>query len=223
MATEPQLEQFAEFRRTHDRAIRNALVATTTGLPCTAPVASSHRGEPMDDLMQVAQLGLVEGGRALRPVLPGRVRNLRDADCHRRAPAPLPDHTWPVRVPRRVKELYLELSANIEMLGHELCRPRGSTRSPEAMRSSVEEVLEAMEAGAAYRSTSLSPSSEGDDDADRDRGLGRRGSRRRAGRGPTRVCPCATSSVSCRNGSARSSISASSRGARNPRSPPRSG
>jgi RNA polymerase sigma-B factor len=167
MGTEPQLEQFAEFRRTRDRSIRNALVRDHQWIAVHCARRFAHRGEPMDDLLQVAQLGLLKAVERFDPAyrvvfatfaMPTVTGELRR---HFR------DHTWPVRVPRRVKELYLELSANIELLGHELGRPARVDEIAEAMQASVDEVLEAMEAGAAYRSTSLAPSTEGDEDAER--------------------------------------------------------
>jgi RNA polymerase sigma-B factor len=167
MATDPQLERFAEYRRTGDRAIRNTLVHDHHWIAVHCARRFANRGEPMDDLLQVARLGLVKAVERFDPsyrvvfatfAMPTVTGELRR---HFR------DHTWPVRVPRRVKELYLELSACIEMLGHDLCRPPRVDEIAEAMRSSIDEVLEAMEAGAAYRSTSLSPPAENDDDADR--------------------------------------------------------
>jgi RNA polymerase sigma-B factor len=74
------------------------------------------------------------------------------------------DHTWPVRVPRRVKELYLELSGCVESLGHELGRPPTIEEIADEMHSSVDEVLEALEAGSVYRTASLVPPSDGDDE-----------------------------------------------------------
>jgi RNA polymerase sigma-B factor len=127
----------------------------------------ARRGEPMDDLLQVAQLGLLKAVERFDPgyqvafstfAMPTVTGELRR---HFR------DHTWPVRVPRRVKELYLELSASIEMLSHELGRPPKIEEIAEAMRASVDEVLEAMEGGAAYRTSSLAPSPDADDDAER--------------------------------------------------------
>ncbi len=134
MGTEPQLEQFAEFRRTRDRAIRNALVRDHQWIAVHCARRFAHRGEPMDDLMQVAQLGLLKAVERFDPsyrvvfatfAMPTVTGELRR---HFR------DHTWPVRVPRRVKELYLELSANIELLGHELGRPARIDEIAEAMR-----------------------------------------------------------------------------------------
>jgi RNA polymerase sigma-B factor len=166
---EPQLERFAQFRKTGDRSIRNALVRDHNWIAVHCARRFAHRGEPMDDLLQVAQLGLLKAVERFDPsyrvvfatfAMPTVTGELRR---HFR------DHTWPVRVPRRVKELYLELSAAVEMLGHELGRPARVEEIAEAMRASVDEVLEAMEAGAAYRSTSLAPAND-DEDAERAEG-----------------------------------------------------
>src|SRR5262249_55327760 len=74
------------------------------------------------------------------------------------------DHTWPVRVPRRIKELYLEMSAVVESLGHALGRPPHVDEVADAMGATIDEVLGAMEAGAAYRPSGLTPPSDLNDD-----------------------------------------------------------
>jgi RNA polymerase sigma-B factor len=76
------------------------------------------------------------------------------------------DHTWPVRVPRRSKELYLTLSGCVEVLGHVLGRPPSIEEIAEEMQTSAEEVLEALEAGAVYRTAPLVPASDPDDEDD---------------------------------------------------------
>jgi len=163
MGIDPELERFAEYRRTGDRTLRNALVHDHRWIAVHCARRFAHRGEPMDDLLQVAQLGLLKAVERFDPsyrvvfatyAMPTVTGELRR---HFR------DHTWPVRVPRRVKELYLELSACIELLGHELGRPARVDEIAEAMRTSIDHVLEAMEAGAAYRSTSLGPPGDDDD------------------------------------------------------------
>src|SRR5438045_4730303 len=74
------------------------------------------------------------------------------------------DHTWPVRVPRRVKDLYLELSATVELLGHDLGRPPSIEEIAYEMQCTVDEVLDGLEAGSAYRTASLVPTADGDED-----------------------------------------------------------
>ncbi len=158
---------FAEYRRTGDRSLRNDLVRQHNWIAVHCARRFARRGEPMDDLLQVAQLGLLKAVERFDPsydvvfatfAMPTVTGELRR---HFR------DHTWPVRVPRRVKELYLELSATIEALGHELGRPARIDEIAEAMRTTVDDVLEAMEAGAAYRTSSLAVPNDGDDEQDR--------------------------------------------------------
>src|SRR6476659_3234192 len=165
--TEPQAERFTEYRRTRDRSIRNDLVRDHQWVAVHCARRFARRGEPMDDLLQVARLGLVKAVDRFDPsygvvfstfAMPTVTGELRR---HFR------DHTWPVRVPRRVKELYLELSACIETLGHDLGRPAKIDEIADAMQASVDDVLEAMEAGAAYRTASLTPAPDGDEDQDR--------------------------------------------------------
>jgi RNA polymerase sigma-B factor len=155
--------RFAEYRRTGDQRVRNQLVAEHRWIAVHGARRFARRGEPLDDLLQVAQLGLVKAADRFDPnfgvvfptfAMPTVLGELRR---HFR------DHTWPVRVPRRVKEMYLELSACVEGLSHELGRPPTIDEIADDMRVSIDEVLEAMEAGAVYRTSSLAPPSDDDD------------------------------------------------------------
>jgi len=156
--------QFLEYRRTRDKRLRNTLVADHRWIAIHCARRFSRRGEPLDDLLQVAQLGLLKAAERFDPsfgvafptfAVPTVLGELRR---HFR------DHTWPVRVPRRVKELYLEVSGCVESLGHELGRPPTIEELAEEMGASIDDVLEALEAGAVYRTSSLVPPSDGDED-----------------------------------------------------------
>ena len=83
-------EKFTEYRRTGDRALRNELVEEHVRLAEFLARRFSHRGEPPDDLRQVALGRPPQGGRALRARPRAAVLVVRDADHHRRAQAPLP-------------------------------------------------------------------------------------------------------------------------------------
>ena len=171
MGTQPQLERFAEYRRSGDRAIRNALVREHDWIAVHCARRFAHRGEPMDDLLQVARTGLLKAVERFDPSYRVVFATFRDADHHRGASATLPrPHVAGASSTHHVKELYLELSACIEMLGHELGRAPRVDEIAEAMRASTDEVLEAMEAGAAYRSSSLTAPTDNDDDDDREEG-----------------------------------------------------
>ena len=67
-----------------------------------------------------------------------------------------------MRAPRRVQELYLELGHDIDRLVQELGRAPTVPELAEAARTTEAAVLEALEAGRGYRSSSLdSPDQEG--------------------------------------------------------------
>lgn len=166
------LARFETYHRTRDRALRDDLMAEHRWLALHCARRFTRRGEPLDDLMQVAQLGLLKAldrydpgfGTAFTtfamPTVLGELRR------HFR------DHTWPLRVPRRVKERYLELSAAIELLGHDLGRPPSIQEIAEDMGTTVDEVLEAIEAGSAYRTATLvPPNPDGESDGDGPEGV----------------------------------------------------
>ena len=167
MAGEPDVrERFECYRSTGDPAVRNALVADHRWIALHCARRFARRGEPLDDLVQVAQLGLLKAVERFDPsygvlfptfAMPTVLGELRR---HFR------DHTWPVREPRRVKELYLELSATVELLGHDLGRPPSIEEIAREMQCTTDDVLEGLEAGTAYRTSSLAPPGDGADDED---------------------------------------------------------
>jgi RNA polymerase sigma-B factor len=156
-----KLEEYAE---TGAKALRDEIVASQVGLAEYLARRFKNRGEPIEDLIQVALLGLLKAverfdpGRGLEfstfatPTIVGELkRHFRDKG-------------WAVRVPRRVQELHLRMGAVVNNLSQELGR---SPTIPEiAARAdvSVDEVLEAMEAGRAYRFSSIDAPAGDDDD-----------------------------------------------------------
>lgn len=147
--------RFAEFRRTGDRRLRNELVEEHRWLAEVAARRFKNRGEPLEDLTQVALLGLVKAVERFdpefgtvfstfaMPTLSGELRR------HFR------DTTWSVHVPRAAKELHLRVAPVVARLGHELGRSPQPAEVAAALDITVDEVLEAAETGNAYRSGSL--------------------------------------------------------------------
>ena len=122
-----------------------------------------HRGEPHDDLVQVANIGLIKAvdrfeiERGLEfstyatPTIIGEIKR------HFR------DKTWAVRIPRRLQELRLAMTAANAELSQSLSR--SPTISELAARLGVgeDDIIEALEAGGAYSTVPL------DTDPDDDR------------------------------------------------------
>jgi RNA polymerase sigma-B factor len=76
------------------------------------------------------------------------------------------DKGWAVRAPRRMQELYLRLGKIVSTLSQELGRSPTIQELAAEAQVSEEEVLEALEAGQAYRFSSLDAPTPGEDDGD---------------------------------------------------------
>ena len=159
---------FTRYRRGEDPVASEALVERF--LPLATQLARRyHRGDvPLEDLVQVASLGLLNAidrfdpGRGTAfssfavPTIAGELKR------HFR------DKAWSVRVPRDLNELALRVDRTTELLAHRLGRLLTVSDIADHLDITVEEVLEAREAAAAYRADSLDhPASEDDEDGAR--------------------------------------------------------
>jgi RNA polymerase sigma-B factor len=116
----------------------------------------ANRGEPIDDLQQVAVMGLIKavdrfdaehGSEFASFAIPTIVGELKR---HFR------DRTWSIRVPRRLQELRLSITAANSTLTHSLGRAPTVADIATHLEISEEEVLEGLEGARAYNATSLS-------------------------------------------------------------------
>lgn len=150
------LEEFREFRRTGDVSIRNRLIETHLDLARREAMRFSGRGEPVDDLIQVARLGVLKAVQRFdpelgvpftafaRPTVAGELRR------HFR------DTTWSVHVPRSLKDLHSGLGQASAALAGRLGRNPTAAELAAEVGSTVEVVLEALELRSAYRPASIS-------------------------------------------------------------------
>ena len=125
-----------------------------------------HRGEePLEDLEQVAALGLLKAIRRFDPdrgsafasfAVPTIVGELRR---HFR------DKGWAIRVPRDLQELALAVQRKVDVMTTEAGRPPTVEQLASSLGRDIEDVLEAREALRAMRPASLDrPSQAGDDE-----------------------------------------------------------
>jgi len=124
-----------------------------------------NRGEPLDDLVQVATIGLiksidrfdiergVEFSTYATPTIVGEIKR------HFR------DRGWAVRVPRRLQELRLQLTTATSELSQEHGRSPTVAELARRLKISEEEVLEGLESANAYSTLSLDVPEQGDDEA----------------------------------------------------------
>lgn len=161
---EPLKEVFAAYARTGDIVLRDQLVSSHMGLAAYLARRFANRGQPLEDLTQVAALGLLKAVDRFDPGLQIEFSTYATTTIVGELKRYLRDKGWAVRAPRRMQELYLSLSQVIDSLGQELGRSPTIAELAVEVQASEEEVLEALEAGQAYRFASLDapkPDSEG--------------------------------------------------------------
>ncbi len=124
-----------------------------------------NRGEPLEDLVQVATIGLiksvdrfdtergVEFSTYATPTIVGEIkRHFRDKG-------------WAIRVPRRLQELKLSLAKATSDLSQRNGRAPTVAELAQHIGLSEEEVLEGLESANAYSAVSLDAPDSGDDDS----------------------------------------------------------
>jgi RNA polymerase sigma-B factor len=165
-----QSEEFRAFRRlreTGDPQVRDRLIERA--LPLAHQVARRYvrGGEPFDDLLQVARLGLVKAvdrfdpDRNLAfstyavPTMVGEIkRHFRDTG-------------WAIHLPRSLQERVLKVEAAEKSLSGRLGRNPTVAELAAHTELSEELVLEAIEAASAYETRSLDAPAPTDDDEGR--------------------------------------------------------
>lgn len=146
---------FEQHRSTGDPEIRDQLIEAHLGLAIHLARRFENRGIPTDDLIQVASLGLLKAVDRFEPERGLEFSTFATPTILGELKRHFRDRGWSVRVPRRVQELHVRLNTVVGELGQQLGRSPTIAELADAARSSEEEVLEALEASQAYRSTSL--------------------------------------------------------------------
>lgn len=147
--------RFTEFAETRNPAIRDELVQAHLGLAEYLARRFANRGEPLDDLIQVASLGLVKAVDRFDPSREVEFSTYATHTIVGELKRHFRDRGWAIKAPRRMQELYLRLTGVIASLGQELGRSPTIAELASEVDASEEDVLEALEAGQAYRFASL--------------------------------------------------------------------
>ncbi len=156
---------FDEYRVTGDPMLRDTLIHAHLRLAEHLARRFNNRGVPLEDLIQVASLGLVKAVDRFEPERGLEFSTFATPTIVGELKRYFRDKGWAVRVPRRVQELHIELNSLVGQLTQRLGHSPTVSELAVAAQTSEEEVLEAMEASQAYRSTSIdAPFGEGDED-----------------------------------------------------------
>ena len=147
-------QKFIEYAETGDQRLRDQLVEAHLDLARQLARRFSNRGETYDDLSQVASMGLIKSVDRFDPERGIAFSTFATQTIIGELKRHFRDKGWAIRAPRRVQELYLELGHVTESMTHELGRPPTITEMAKATSVSEDSVLEALEAGQSYRTTS---------------------------------------------------------------------
>jgi RNA polymerase sigma-B factor len=152
---DPQTEAFARLRA---RIIEDLL-------PLATHIANRfrNRGEPFDDLAQVANLALIKAVDGFDPHRGVSFSSYAVPFIAGELKRHFRDKTWHVRVPRRLQELSLQINRATDELTQRLGRSPTVADLAAHLEVGEEEAIEALEAAGAYHSLSLDAPAGGED------------------------------------------------------------
>jgi len=113
------------------------------------------RGESLDDLVQVASVGLLNAIDRFDPEREVQFSTYAAVTIVGELKRHFRDKGWAIRVPRRLQEVGLRINAVLPELAQELGRSPTIEEIAERCEASPEEILDATEAVQAYSTTSL--------------------------------------------------------------------
>ena len=154
-ATEEERERFVRYQQTRDRRQRDEIIVDYQWLVRYCARRFAGRGEPLEDLIQVAQLGLLKALERYDPDYGSTFAAFATPTITGELKRHFRDRTWPVRVPRRVSDLLVSIGAALDALSQSLGRTPTVPELARYLQVAEDDVLEALDAGAAYRSQPL--------------------------------------------------------------------
>lgn len=154
----------AEYHETRDSRARDLVVSSYQGLAYSLAARFAQRGEELDDLNQVALIGLLKAVDRFDPGRGAELTTFATATILGELKRHLRDRGWSVRLPRRIHDLHLRAQQSIDELTQELGRSPTLQEIASRIDCSVEDVVEALDAGGLRHNASLeAPLSPGDD------------------------------------------------------------
>jgi RNA polymerase sigma-B factor len=154
------------YHRDGDPAARAALVDRF--LPLARQLARRYQrgGEPLDDLVQVASLGLLKAIDRFDPERTTAFSSFAVPTILGELKRHFRDRGWSVRVPRDLQEMAVRVDRVTDTMARQRGRAPTPTEIAEEIGTTTERVLEAREAAGAYRAISLDRPRDEDEEGD---------------------------------------------------------
>ena len=150
-----ELLLFRRYWSTRDPSLRDELVESYLPLARTIARRYSSPRVPLEDLVQVAAIGLMKAIDRYDPARGVAFSSYAVPTMVGEVQRYFRDNTWGVRPPRDLQERAQRLLAFNRALGAELGRPPSAREIAERMHISLEDVVEALQACDARDTTSL--------------------------------------------------------------------
>jgi RNA polymerase sigma-B factor len=143
-----EVEQlFLAYRKTGDPRIRQRLVMMHERLVRSLANKFAHRGEPMEDLVQIGCIGLIMAIDRYQPERGTRFISFAVPTIVGEIQRHFRDRTWDVRAPRWLVELQPQVVRANHVLLQELGRPPTVAEIADCVGTSEEAALQAIEIG----------------------------------------------------------------------------
>ncbi len=146
---------FERYAATGDVGARNEIVERHQHLADAVARRYRSRGIPADDLRQTALLAMVRAVDRFDPDQGTSFATFAGRTMDGELKRTLRDRSWAVRPPRAAQERYLALRKREEELVHRLGREPTIAELASALEVTVDEVLEAIEAGGARTASGI--------------------------------------------------------------------
>jgi RNA polymerase sigma-B factor len=155
-------KKFRAFRESGDLELRNELVTAHGALAGSVARRFARRGEPLDDLTQVASFALLKAVERFDPDRGVSFTSFAIPTMLGEIKRHFRDRTWSAKVPRSAKERLTRLRVATDALTTDLQRSPTVSELAERLDLSIDEVIEALEARSAYRPTPFATDSDPD-------------------------------------------------------------
>lgn len=154
-AAAAEAELLHRYHHLGERQARQELVERMVPLVRHIARRYADRGEPLDDLVQVGCVGLINAIDRFDPDRGVRLSTFAAPTIAGEIKRHFRDRAWSVRIPRDLQELSAKLSKTTERLSTELGRAPSIPELATAVERSEEDVLEALQGAQSYTAASL--------------------------------------------------------------------
>ena len=157
-------ELFDTYFRERDLAVRDELVARFAPLARTLALRHVPSREPLDDLVQVGYVGLLNAIDRFDPRRGTRFVAFAAPTIIGEVKRYFRDKGWPIHVPRDLQERALAISQHAERFSIELGRSPTVVELARALGCTLEQAVEAIHVSDSYQPSSLDSPVDDDDD-----------------------------------------------------------